>query len=90
MDRPKKLNRDILAAALLGLEERRKHIDAKIAEVRAALQLTNTPTGKAIAAAAPRPSNRKRRKLSPAARKRIAEGQKKRWAAFRAQKGQES
>jgi hypothetical protein len=71
---PKKLNNEILAAAVEGFEAQKKRIDAQIAEVR---QLMTG--GSAEPAATPEPA-RKRRKMSAAARKRIAEAQRKRWA----------
>ena len=71
---PKKLNSEILAAAIEGFEAQRKRTDAQIAEIR---QLMTG--GSAESAAKPVPVH-KRRKMSAAARKRIAEAQRKRWA----------
>ena len=72
---PTKLDNDILTAAIEGLEAQKQRIDAHIAEIRQ--RLTG---GSAGPAAAPEPG-RKRRKVSAAGRKRMAEAQRKRWAA---------
>lgn len=88
MARPRKTNVDasLLEAALEGLELQKSRIDDQIREVRRML-------GKGPARASTKPTvttiepievtERKKRALSPAARKRIAAAQKKRWAAFR-------
>ena len=71
-----KLTNEILTAAILGFEEQKRRIDAQILELRAMLSGgTSKPT--AIAEV----PKRKRRKMSAAARKRMAEAQRKRWAA---------
>ena len=67
---------EIVNAAILGMEAQKEKLDAKIAELRA--WLTGGPTEHA---AAPEPATRKRRKMSAAGRKAIAEAQRKRWAA---------
>jgi hypothetical protein len=72
---PTKLDNDILAAAIEGFEDRKKQIDAQIAEIRQLLT-----GGRAEPAAKPE-AGRKRRKVSAAGRKRMAEAQRKRWAA---------
>jgi hypothetical protein len=74
---PTKLDNEILAAAIEGFEAQKRHIDTQIAEIRQKLG-----GGSAEPAAAPEPG-RKRRKMSAAGRKRIAEAQRKRWAASR-------
>ena len=74
---PTKLDNEILAAAIEGFEAQKKHIDTQIAEIRQKLG-----GGSAEPAATPEPG-RKRRKMSAAGRKRIAEAQRKRWAASR-------
>jgi peptidoglycan hydrolase CwlO-like protein len=71
-----KLDRSILEAAVIGFEQQRQQIDAKIAELKALLSGGTTQT-----AATPQPAKRKRRKMSAAGRKAIAEAQRKRWAA---------
>lgn len=75
---PTILSHEIIAAAILGFEEQLRHIDAKIAELRGVLS-----GGPAEPSAASESPMRKRRKMSAAARKRIAEAQRKRWAAAR-------
>ena len=72
---PAKLDNDILAAAIEGFEDRKKRIDAQIAEIRQLMTGDRTEP-----AATPEPG-RKRRKVSAAGRKRMAEAQRKRWAA---------
>ena len=64
----------MLAMALVGYELEKKKIDERIREIRAQL------SGGTLADDANAP---KRRKLSKAARKRIAAAQKKRWAERR-------
>ena len=81
--------REILEAALQGLESQRQRLDDQIAQVRAMMgsrpgrppkQSSNDSEGEKRAA---KTGGRKKRVLSPEARKRIAIAQKKRWAAFR-------
>ncbi len=64
------LSREILVAALEGLEAEQQRLQSQIAEVR---RLIGSRAG------GPQPA---RRRMSAAARKRIREGQKKRWEAF--------
>ena len=72
-----KLTTEIVNAAILGMEAQKEKLDAKIAELRA--WLTGGPTEPT---AAPEPATpKKRRKMSAAARKRIGDAQRKRWAA---------
>jgi hypothetical protein len=70
-----KLDSDMLAAAIEGLQAHKKRIDERITEVR---QLMTGGSAKSAATPEPR---RKRRKVSAAGRKRMAEAQRKRWAA---------
>ena len=66
-----KLTRDILLAALAGFQLDKQRIDAQIAEVQAMLGAPEeTPT-------------KKKGKRSAAARKRMAEAQKARWAKIK-------
>src|ERR1035437_8036761 len=74
-----KLTAEIINAAVEGFEQQKLRIDAQIAELRA--MLTGTPTEPATPAA----SKGKRRKMSAAARKRIGDAQRKRWAASKKQ-----
>ncbi len=68
-----RLTPDIIAAAIQGYEAQKARIDQQISDLRAML-----PGGGTGAAGTPEP--RKRRALSAAARKRIADAQRKRWA----------
>jgi hypothetical protein len=81
MARPAKSMQDpaLLQAALEGLELQRKRIEEQIAQVRSMLG-GKAPKPGSDSAAAPAV---KKRQLSPAARKRIAEAQKRRWAEYR-------
>src|SRR5947209_7760696 len=79
---PKELNRQILLAAIDGFEDHKKKIDDQIAEVRA--MLSDSPNGSArhsSATPAEPLTDRPRRKMSAATRKKMAEGQRKRWAS---------
>ena len=76
---PPKLTNEIVTAAILGFEERKRHIDIQIAELRA-IQ-TGAPAGEAAATVLPKQG---RRKMSAATRRAMAEGQRKRWAASKA------
>ena len=75
---PQKMSPQIISAAIIGFQEQNRQIDAQIAQLRAML----SGNGSARTAAAPEAPARKRRKLSAAARKRIAAAQKARWAKF--------
>jgi hypothetical protein len=74
-----KIDRRILEAALIGIETQKKELDERAAQIR---QMLNGNEAGAIAATS-EPAPRKRRTLSAAARKRIAEAQKARWAKVR-------
>src|SRR5260370_19081839 len=74
---PTKLNPQILTAAILGFEEQKRHIDVQIAELRAILD-----GGSAGTAPTPEAPTGKR-KISAAARRRMALGQKARWAKLK-------
>jgi hypothetical protein len=69
------LTQDIIDAAIEGLENQKRRIDAQIAELR------TLGTKAEPESAAKRP----RRKMSAAARKAIGEAQRKRWAASKGQ-----
>lgn len=92
--------RDILMAALEGLELQKQRIDEQIAVVRerlgdkparasaapAAPAAASSAASSSAAAAAPKEKGgKKKRVLSAAARKRIAAAQKARWEAYRKQ-----
>lgn len=85
MARPRKASVtdvSVLEMALVGYQIERQKIDDKIKEIQAQLkgQKSSAPSVAAAPASAPA---KKRRTLSPAARKRIALAQKKRWAEHR-------
>ena len=88
-------NREILEAALQGLELQREKLDSQIAQVKTLLgSRVGRPPKNAASQSVTMPSvnrrgsnGRKRRELSPEARKRIAAAQKKRWANFRKAQG---
>src|ERR1039458_1256234 len=73
-----KLTPEIIVAAILGFEEQKRHIDSKIAELRAML-----PGGPSETAATPVAPTSKRRKFSAAVRRRLRGGQQRRWASIR-------
>jgi DNA-binding protein HU-beta len=78
-----KLTAEIIAAAIEGFESQKRRIDDQIADLRAML-----PGGSAVTATSavtPEAPPRKRRKMSAAGRKAIAEAQWKRWAAVKGQ-----
>ena len=75
---PTKLTHEIINAALLGFEQQKTHIDAKIAELRALL-----PGGPAASATTPELTKRKRKKFSAASRRKMALAQKARWAKIK-------
>ena len=80
---PTLIDNEILAAAIEGFEAQKKRLDVRIADIRQ--KLTGVPSEMSAEkeeAAAP-VMGRKRRKMSAAARQRIAEAQKKRWADAR-------
>lgn len=70
----------IVEAAIAGLQLRRDRIDARIAELRSQLEMKRNgrPFGPM-----PQPAPRRKRHVSAATRKRMAEAQRKRWAAVR-------
>ena len=73
-----RLTPEIITAAILGFEEQKRHIDSKIAELRAVL-----PGGPNETAMTPEAPTRKRKKFSAAARRRMREAQQRRWASIR-------
>src|ERR1017187_3856821 len=75
---PKQLTPEIISAAIDGFEQQKLRIDAQVAELRA--MLSGGPAEPAATSEVP-PGKRKRRKMSAAGRKAIAEAQRKRWAA---------
>ena len=86
MARPTQLINDpnLLAAALEGLTLQKDRIEDQIRQLRGLLG-KKSPGRPAKSASAPATTAKpkKRRKMSAAARKRIAEAQKKRWSEYR-------
>ena len=78
---PIRLTDEIITAAIEGYVAQKRHLDEQIAELRGALSGNNSASG----ASAPA---RKRRRMSAAARQRIAEAQRQRWAATREKSAQ--
>jgi DNA-binding protein HU-beta len=74
-----KLNAEIITAAIEGFESQKRRIDTQIGELRA--MLSGGRTEGTATAEAPKG----KRKVSAAARRRMAEGQKKRWAAIKSE-----
>jgi hypothetical protein len=73
----------LLQAALDGLEAQKARIEQQIANVRQLLGQRRSGTSAKNGRQADAAPDRKARELSPAARKRIAAAQKKRWADYR-------
>jgi hypothetical protein len=71
-----KLTNEIIIAAITGFESQKRRIDDQIGALRALL-----PGGRTEPVAKPEAPSGKRRKMSAAARKRIGDAQRKRWAA---------
>src|SRR5437764_11405953 len=85
MARHTAVDKSILEAALLGLEQQKAEIDAITAEIRRRLRgLGNVAPAKSESA--PAQATRAKRVLSLGARNRIAAAPRKRWAAYRAAK----
>jgi hypothetical protein len=69
----------LLEAALIGYEQQRRNIETAIADLRARIG-GSQPSAKQAAAQTEKPA-RKKRHISAEGRRRIAEAQRKRWAA---------
>jgi hypothetical protein len=67
----------LLEAALVGFDQMRRNVEEKMADIRRQLGSGDGMPGAA-------PGQGRRRTMSPAARRRIAAAQRKRWAAVRA------
>jgi hypothetical protein len=70
------LDKDIIEAAIDGLEAKKQHIETQIAELRAMLK-------GAPASTTAKSGRGGKRKLSPEARQRMREAQQRRWATAR-------
>lgn len=76
-----------LSAALEGLELQKQRIDEKIAQVKSLLNRSGgRPAELDVEKLVGRSTSRRKRQLSPAARKRISQAQKRRWADYRKNK----
>ena len=77
-------NAEVLEAALFGLERQRSEIEEKMAELRRQIggDRAGQPRRASVKVDSAAPAVKKRR-LSAAARRRIAEAQRKRWAAIK-------
>ena len=81
------LSKEILTAALTTLEQQGIALDKTIAEVRRQLGGKSSAAAKSPHTVARSvPGKKQKRQMSPEARKRIADAQKKRWAAYRKNK----
>jgi len=86
-------SRELLTWALQGLEQeitttrqRLQELESQARTLRASARGVAAPASDGASSAAAAPTARKKRKLSPDARRRIAEAQKRRWAKARAGK----
>jgi len=75
---PTRLTNEMIAAAIDGYEGQKKRINQQLAELRAMLS-----GGPAETATTPEAPKRKRRRMSAAGRRAVAEAQRKRWARIR-------
>jgi hypothetical protein len=75
-----KLSPEIITAAIRGFEAQKEQIDHQIAELRSML---DGGRSEAVSAAPPATGERKRKRFSAAARRRMAMAQKARWAAIK-------
>jgi hypothetical protein len=71
-------DQSLLEAALVGYEQQRKRIESAIADIRARISGSKPVTKESDTAEKPA---RKKRHISAEGRRRIAEAQRKRWAA---------
>ena len=71
------INNELLDAALLGLEMRKKQLDIQILEVRTRLSRGNGHQGRSWA------GKKNGHSISAAGRRRIAAAQRRRWAEYR-------
>ncbi len=76
--------RELLTAALIGLDVQKLTVEASILHVQRLLD--GKPPRKPVEFASPAPKKRKKRRLSAAGRKAIAEAMRRRWAKVRAAK----
>lgn len=81
----KTLTHEIIHAAIAGFEAQKKTIDAQITELRGILK-GESPKANVESATPAGKKGKKKRKLSAAGRKAIADAAKKRWALINAEK----
>ena len=72
------LTKEMIEAAIQGFESQKQHIDSQVAELRA--MLSSNANGSAPDS---QPTSDKKRGMSAAGRKAIADAQRKRWAALK-------
>lgn len=81
---PQVLTDEIINAAIEGFESQKKRIDLQIANLKAMLTGRSTePSTTGVDGSAELPAVQPKRTISAAARRRMALGQKKRWAAIK-------
>jgi hypothetical protein len=83
-ERKRALTEHVLELALVGYTEQCRQIENAIAAIRSQLGVRSTKAAASVTSDGARP----KRQMSAAARKRIADAQRKRWAAFH--KGKEA
>jgi hypothetical protein len=72
------LTKEIIEAAIVGFEAQKQHLAAQLAELRAMLSQASDGS-----VPIPQSTGRKKRRMSAAGRKAIAEAQRKRWAGMK-------
>lgn len=77
-----KLDNSLIEAALVGYQEELKQIDEKMKALRQRIHEAGGNGSNGLKGAAA--GQEKKSRLSPAARRRIAAAQRKRWAAYKA------
>jgi len=79
---PPKLTPEIISAAIVGFEQQKRRIDDQIAELRAML-----PGGRTDGTAATLEAPGRKRQFSTAARRKMRDAQRLRWAKIRGESG---
>jgi len=78
------MEKTTIEMAILGLEEQKKKIEQAIAELRTQLNSRGHRPFPAAGSEMPTPFVRKRRRMSAAAKRKISDAMKRRYAAMRA------
>lgn len=73
------MNAELAVAAILGLQIKRSELDAKIAELRLIASSEESSSSSPVVSG----TAKRRRSFSAASRKKMAEAQRKRWAAIK-------